>query len=114
MLNVGAAVDLGSLNLYYLNGGDPKQFFNGDARLDGKVDFQDLGALATNYNHSGMAWAQGDFNGDGAVDFVDLGVLATNYNKSTPAKTGQSVPEPGTLSVLLLGGAACLRRRERW
>jgi len=90
---------------------------NGDANLDGTVDFNDLVKLAQNYNTSGgKTWFNGDFNYDGNVDFNDLVLLAQNYNTpvaSDPvfgaafnadmAKAFASVPEPGLLS---LAGAA--------
>ncbi|MEA1951342.1 MAG: hypothetical protein U9N87_08155, partial [Planctomycetota bacterium] len=74
----------------------------GDANEDGSVDVSDLGILATNYDAgSGFGWGDGDFTGDGLVDVSDLGILATNYGMGTAA---QAVPEPATLSLLLLGG----------
>jgi hypothetical protein len=52
----------------------------GDANHDRTVDFNDLVALAQNYNTSGKTFAQGDFNYDGSVDFNDLVILAQRYN----------------------------------
>ena len=61
-------------------------------------------------NH-GAGWNGGDFNGDGVTDFADFQSLLDNWN---PAGVGASpVPEPACLSVLLLGGAAMLRRNRR-
>jgi ELWxxDGT repeat protein len=58
----------------------------GDANRDARVDFNDLVALAQNYNGTGTkTWAEGDFTGDGAVDFNDLVFLAQRYNTSLPA-----------------------------
>jgi len=50
----------------------------GDANLDGRVDYLDLGILATNYGER-AGWLGGDFNFDSAVDFMDLAALATRY-----------------------------------
>jgi hypothetical protein len=107
----------------------------GDATADGSVDFNDLVALAQNYNVADgqRRWAQGDFNYDGNVDFNDLVSLAQNYNTSEAAAVNaaalggagfaadwraaealaaSSVPEPG---VGMLGAVAVgylLRRRR--
>src|SRR5205085_1733992 len=56
----------------------------GDANHDRSVDFNDLVALAQNYNSTGggLTYAQGDFNFDGNVDFNDLVILAQHYNTS--------------------------------
>jgi hypothetical protein len=54
----------------------------GDANSDENVDFNDLAALAQNYNHINTTWPQGDFSGDGKTDFEDLALLAQNYNTS--------------------------------
>ena len=105
----------------------------GDANADGTIDFNDLVALAQNYNTADgqRRWSQGDFNFDGNVDFSDLVLLAQNYNTATasgaaaaslsPAFAADwdralaSVPEPSTLAiggvVWALGGVR--RRRPR-
>jgi hypothetical protein len=61
----------------------------GDAALDGGVNFGDLVELAENYNAysstgGGAWWSTGDFDYDGNVNFEDLLVLAKHYN--TPAQ----------------------------
>ena len=83
----------------------------GDATRDGRVNVDDLGILATNYDTpSGATWEMGDFTGDGAVNVDDLGVLASNYDWVGPG--GVSVPEPASLALLTLGGLALLKRRR--
>jgi hypothetical protein len=110
--------------------------FPGDANADGVVDFNDLVALAQNYNVTDgqRGWSNGDFTFDGKVDFNDLVALAQNYNTSfvlpagglpagaTPAfaadwavATNAVAPEPGgaaiaTVVVSLLFG---IRGRAR-
>ncbi|HET6428860.1 MAG TPA: PEP-CTERM sorting domain-containing protein, partial [Phycisphaerae bacterium] len=105
----------GGLNLYYLNGGEPKQFFRGDANLDGKVGLIDLTILADGYGLRGdVDWARGDFNGDGVVGIADLVVLADNYGAATQPAGAAAVPEPSALAVLTAGCiAAFLARKHR-
>jgi T5SS/PEP-CTERM-associated repeat protein len=52
----------------------------GDTNLSLSVDFNDLLALAQNYNGTGKFWQDGDFDYNGSVDFNDLLALAQNYN----------------------------------
>jgi hypothetical protein len=52
----------------------------GDANRDRHVDFNDLVALAQNYNAVGRTFSRGDFSYDGRVDFADLVLLAQRYN----------------------------------
>jgi hypothetical protein len=104
----------------------------GDANLDGTVNFNDLLALARNYNVSGanVTWGVGDFDYNGIVNFNDLLALARNYNQALPAGAipgatpafeadmaaafAAAVPEPG---MGLVGAGACglavLGRRRR-
>jgi hypothetical protein len=104
----------GGLNLYYLNGGDPKQFFAGDANLDGEVGIADLVALADAYGlGAGVAWRRGDFDGDGVVGIVDLAILADNYGSVTQPVGGARVPEPATCAALAGGWIALLLARRR-
>jgi hypothetical protein len=63
----------------------------GDANRDGVVNFNDLLALARNYNKSGVTLADGDFTGDGIVNFADLLILARNYNKAIPPLAGGAI-----------------------
>ena len=58
---------------------------NGDANLDGKIDFSDLLILAQNFGRTDATFSEGDFDGDGTVDFADLLILAQNYGKSSAA-----------------------------
>ncbi len=80
VINAGAVIDLNGLDLYYLNGTTPKQFFLGDADLSGAVDSGDFNLLLANWNYSGTSWATADFTGDGYVDSADFNVLLTNWN----------------------------------
>ena len=53
---------------------------DGDAQLDGKIDFDDILALFPNYGATGsFVWSEGDFTYDGKVDFDDILALFPNY-----------------------------------
>jgi hypothetical protein len=104
---------------------------SGDANLDGTVNFNDLLAVARNYNQAGQFWNRGDFNYDATVNFSDLLALARNYNAVLPSEPipgataefsqdlaaafAGAVPEPATLGTLglLAAGALTKRRRRR-
>ncbi len=84
----------------------------GDANGDGLVDVADLGILGANFNQSGMTESDGDFNGDGLVDVADLGVLGANWSAGHAMVTGLAlVPEPATLSLVVMGMLLTRRRR---
>ena len=84
----------------------------GDADGDGDVDITDLGILSENFGIlNGATLSDGDFNGDGAVDITDLGLLSENFGNTSPPLT-TSIPEPGSLTLLSLGGLRLGRRRR--
>ena len=72
----------------------------GDCNRDGMVSFADYQVLESHFGGSG-GWEQGDCNGDGLVNFADYQVMEANF--------GNSVPEPGTLAMLLAGAAFMCR-----
>jgi len=112
VLNPGSTIDLNGLNLYYLNGGDPKAFFYGDANLDGKVTIADFLALQNNFGQVG-AWADGDFTGDEMVTIADFLILQNNWGFGTVgAASVPTIPEPASLLLLSLGALALVRRRR--
>jgi hypothetical protein len=90
---------------------------NGDANRDGVVNFEDLLALAKNYNQQPSTddpYNSGDFNGDGVVNFDDLLILAQHYNLTDLLDTDSvdvpqfpfdifgaaGVPEPTTAGLI--------------
>lgn len=80
----------------------------GDANLDGVVDGSDFGIWNSNKFTSTPAWCKGDFNADGAVDGSDFGIW--NAQKFTSADhANRVVPEPGSITALLIGFAVSRR-----
>jgi type VI protein secretion system component Hcp len=71
----------------------------GDANHDRTVDFNDLVALAQNYNTSGKTFAQGDFNYDGSVDFNDLVILAQRYNTTLAMPGGAAAASDANFAI---------------
>jgi hypothetical protein len=79
----------------------------GDADLNGRVDVNDLGILASNWQLAGN-WLAGDFDGSGVVEVNDLGILASHWQSAEMASLGfpaASAPEP---SAALSFACACL------
>ena len=81
--------------------------YPGDFNLDGVVDGQDK-AIWLAHAFTGTGWQQGDANYDGLVDGLDrdLWLLHVGLPPLTGASGVSSVPEPGTLALLLAAGAA--------
>lgn len=105
---------------------------DGDADLDGSVEFDDLLILARNYGQSSdQHWFEGDFDFDGATEFDDLLILARYYGMSGLSSEQSEaldavgsdtfhtdlalawaiVPEP-TAAVAMLGLSLVARRRR--
>jgi MprA protease rhombosortase-interaction domain-containing protein len=95
----------------------------GDADLNGAINFDDFTTLFLNYNAAG-AWHQGDFTGNGTVTFDDFTELFLKYNQTYTVLVdgtipgggsggGGAVPEPTAAVLALMGGLAFLGRRNR-
>ena len=82
----------------------------GDINLDRSVDFNDLAAMAQNYNTAGgRLWSHGDLDFSGAVGFDDLAALAQNYNMALPPPADGPVagaPAPAKRSATTVFNAA--------
>jgi hypothetical protein len=106
-----------------------KETYYGDANLDGKVDGSDYSRIDNGYLSESTAspltgWYNGDFNYDGVIDGSDYALIDNAFNQqgaqlsaevATPAglvASGTTVPEPAAVGIVIMGGAALLRRRR--
>ena len=80
-----------------------------DFNDDGVVDDLDLTVLAMHWQMAG-GHSEGDADGDGFIYDLDLTALATEW--PTGDLNASPVPEPATLSLLVLASLAALRRRD--
>ncbi len=84
----------------------------GDLDDDGFVGIADLNLVLGNWNQNvppGDPLA--DPSDDGFVGIADLNVVLGNWNAGNPPVDTAAVPEPATLSLIGLAGAALLGRR---
>lgn len=96
-------------------------FLQGDTDKNTIIDMTDLSAWQLNYTGptgTGKTWEQGDWNGDGAVDLRDVSQWQVNYSGPQPMPSmeqimaGISVPEPATVSMLLIASTGLMARRR--
>ena len=66
-----------------------KDALDGDANLDGQVNFADLLLLGQNFAKPSTNWDEGDFNYDGKTGFDDLLLLAQNFTPGTAPSSRQ-------------------------
>ena len=91
----------------------PGVLLPGDANFDGEVDDLDASIVGSHWQtQSDATWGMGDFNRDGKVNDADAAIMAANWTGSAEGAE-PSVPEPGTLVLLAIGGAVVLCRRRR-
>lgn len=86
---------------------------DGDINLDGFVGAGDLDILLANWGDvvGASALTSGDLSGDGVVGQADLDIVQANWGNG--ALPGSTIPEPGSLALITLGGLTLIRRRRR-
>ena len=85
----------------------------GDINNDGMVDGLDANIISLNWLLMGATRADGDLNGDGKVDGLDANIVSSHWTAGAPAN---SIPEPGSLSLVLaaaITGFFMTSRRRR-
>lgn len=95
-------LDLSNITTFHIQGtfanGDPGQLL--DLTLDNLALIE------------GVPDLYGDINNDDFIGIVDLNVVLGEWNLGTPPSGGAAIPEPASLSLLVLGGLSMLRRRS--
>jgi len=83
----------------------------GDFNFDGSIDMLDFASLRDNFQ-SAAGYRDGDITQNGFIDGHDFVAFKAAFLSENPAAIG--VPEPGTASLIVLGGLiAAVRRRRR-
>jgi hypothetical protein len=80
----------------------------GDANRDGVVSAADYAAIQGFFGQVGDPGIPGDANGDGVVSAGDYASVQANFGNTAPTMT---IPEPATMSLLVIGGLALIRRK---
>jgi hypothetical protein len=90
-----------------------ESFLLGDANNDDVVSAGDYATVQANFGNTGISGGEllGDANGDGVVSAGDYASVQANFGNIFPTLT--PTPEPATLSLLVIGGLALIKRRRK-
>lgn len=89
---------------------NPPMFLEADFDQNGTVEFSDFLILSGQFGNTvDPPGTPPDINGDGTVNFPDFLVLSSQFGQSSSAA---AVPEPGSLSILLIGSLIMMTRRR--
>ncbi|MCC6679784.1 MAG: hypothetical protein IT445_02675 [Phycisphaeraceae bacterium] len=92
----------------------------GDANGDGMVNLADLQILGDNWQSTTAKWSLADFTWDGMVNLADLQIIGDNWGygagpdisfDAALQQVGIVIPEPASLTLLVLPLSLVLRRR---
>ncbi len=84
----------------------------GDANGDGVVSADDYASIQANFGSANDTGIFGDADGDGVISANDYASVQSNFGATT-GMGSVSVPEPATLSLLVIGGLAMLKGRRK-
>jgi hypothetical protein len=87
-------------------GGRPVMYLPADFNRDGKVSFPDYLILEANFGRTGRTSYTGDATNDGKVTFADYLILEAQFGHT-------AVPEPASVTLLILGGMLLMQKRLR-
>ncbi len=93
---------------------EPTTLLPGDANHDGLVSADDYSSIQAHFGDSGEAGILGDANGTGTVSADDYASVQSYFGNTGGMGIGSgTVPEPATLSLLVIGCVAMLTKRRR-